>query len=57
MRERPSLKPTVKHSFRPPLKPSTVAGATMADGHVSTLSHVECCCSSSKQIKKMGMVV
>ncbi|KAH3704794.1 hypothetical protein DPMN_079855 [Dreissena polymorpha] len=39
------------------LKPLKVAGATVFDRHVSSSAHAECCCSSSKQIKKLGMVV
>ena len=39
------------------LKPLKVAGATVFDLHVSPSAHVEYCCSSLKQIKKMAMVL
>ncbi|KAH3837207.1 hypothetical protein DPMN_110587 [Dreissena polymorpha] len=39
------------------LKPLKVTDATVFDSHDSPSVHAECCCSSSKQIKKLGMVV
>ncbi|KAH3715219.1 hypothetical protein DPMN_057925 [Dreissena polymorpha] len=39
------------------LKLLKVAGATVFDRHVSPTAHAECCCSSSKHIKNLGIVV
>ncbi|KAH3722404.1 hypothetical protein DPMN_065362 [Dreissena polymorpha] len=39
------------------LKPFKVAGVTGFDSHDSPSAHAECFCSSSQQIKKLGMVV
>ncbi|KAH3842693.1 hypothetical protein DPMN_116197 [Dreissena polymorpha] len=42
---------------RPSLKPLYVAGTALFDRHVSPSAYAECCCSSSKQIKMLGMMV
>ncbi|KAH3824323.1 hypothetical protein DPMN_126157 [Dreissena polymorpha] len=42
---------------RSSLKPLKVAGATVFDSHDSPSAHAECCCFSSKQIKKLGMIM
>ncbi|KAH3703301.1 hypothetical protein DPMN_078333 [Dreissena polymorpha] len=42
---------------RPSLKPLNVTVAIVFDLHVSPSAQADCCCPSSKQIKKLGMVV